>query len=209
MNTKLLALVLGTSLFLSACVSGDDNTAIDNGNPQPDDTIGQADNADTNTTSGSDTGDAGVNTGDGCLTTAQLETDFIQQVNQARAQARMCGSQSFAATNPVTWDERLEAAALTHSQDMANVNFFSHTGSDGSNVGIRANNENYSWQRVSENIAAGHSSVSQVMNDWLASEGHCRNIMDPNITQLGASCWDNSSSQFGRYWTQVFATPQP
>lgn len=173
--------------------------------------LGTDGDSDTQSSSASDGGDAGVTTGDGCLATAALEAEFLQLINDARAQARQCGSASFPAVGGLTWDERLEAAALVHSQDMANTNFFSHTGSDGASVGQRVTNQNYIWTTVAENLAASSAAATsdQVVNAWLNSIGHCSNIMLSDVSELGVSCWDNAGSDFERYWTLVLGDPAP
>lgn len=89
-----------------------------------------------------------------CLT-SQLDDELLVALNAARAQARNCGSDFYEAVGPVTWNCQLEAAGLTHSTDMGDNNFFSHTGSNGLRVGSRATQAGYSWNMVGENIAAG------------------------------------------------------
>ncbi len=76
----------------------------------------------------------------------------------------------------------------------------SHVGSDGSSFKDRIEREQYTWSAAGENIAAGYRTVSSVMNGWLASPGHCKNIMSPNFTEFGAA-------ESNYYWTQVFARP--
>lgn len=55
-------------------------------------------------------------------------------------------------------DSRLHDAALVHSNAMSNNNFFSHTGSDGSDGGQRILTAGYNWNQGGwgENIAAGY-----------------------------------------------------
>lgn len=77
----------------------------------------------------------------------------------------------------------------------------SHTGSDGSSPVQRIDREGYSWSALGENVAFGYRNVASVMAGWLASPGHCSNIMNPNFTQLGAA-------EVDYYWTQVFARPR-
>ena len=43
------------------------------------------------------------------------------------------------------------------------------------------------------------------MNGWLASSGHCANIMRASFSELGAASASNQGSTYGTYWTQVFA----
>ncbi|MEE4146098.1 MAG: CAP domain-containing protein, partial [Halieaceae bacterium] len=85
-----------------------------------------------------------------------------------------------------------------------NNNYFSHTGLNGSSPGDRITAAGYSWSSYGENIAAGASSVSQVMQMWLDSPGHCTNIMGGNFTNLGAARFSNPASTYNVYWTQVF-----
>jgi uncharacterized protein YkwD len=138
-----------------------------------------------------------------CTMTTE-DSSMLDAVNSFRAQARTCGASIYPAAVALTWKCKLESAALTHSMDMANNNFFSHTGSNGSTVGSRVTNAGYSWSTVGENIAAGHASVSSVMQGWIDSPGHCANMMNSNFQNLGSAKVSNASSRYGVYWTQVF-----
>lgn len=141
------------------------------------------------------------------IDTCMSETDkeMLTRVNNARQQARTCGSSPYAATSLLAWHCSLEAAAQIHSTDMADNNFFSHTGSDGSNAGQRISATGYPWRAWGENIAAGYATVESVVTGWLDSPGHCGNIMNPIVTEMGAASTSNSSADFQIYWTQVFA----
>lgn len=143
---------------------------------------------------------------DACM--SEDDKHMLSQVNDARAVARQCGSDTLPAVPPLAWNCKLEQAALGHSQDMAHNNFFSHTGSDGLGAGDRITNAGYQWRAYGENIAAGYPDVTAVVMGWLDSPGHCRNIMSGNVTELGAASHTNSGSQYGTYWTQDFAAPR-
>jgi uncharacterized protein YkwD len=146
----------------------------------------------------------------GACSTSTEEQQMLAAVNAFRAQPRVCGSRgSFPAASPLSWDCKLEAAALAHSQDMANNNFFSHTGSGNQSPGDRISQAGYGWSTYGENIAAGVplSSVDAAMQAWIDSPGHCSNLMAPNFTNLGAAKFSNSSSTYKVYWTQVFGRP--
>jgi len=146
----------------------------------------------------------------GCSITAE-EQSMLETVNATRSQARECGSRGFfPAVSPLAWNCKLETAAVSHSMDMANNNFFSHTGSNGESVVYRLNEEGYVWSAVGENIAAGTplSSVSAVVQAWIESAGHCANLMQPGFTELGAAKYSNPSSTYNIYWTQVFGRPR-
>lgn len=133
---------------------------------------------------------------------------ILALVNEARAGSRRCGDETFPARGRLTLDSRLDAAAQGHATDMARANYFSHTGRDGSTVGDRVTRQGYAWSRVGENIAAGYRTPEDVVAAWLDSEGHCRNIMSGDFTQLGVGRATNSASRFGIYWVQNFATPR-
>jgi hypothetical protein len=134
--------------------------------------------------------------------------EVLSLVNEARAKPRTCGSQKFAPAPPVEWNANLGSAALAHSRDMADRNYFAHAERDGSTVGDRASHAGYEWSAIGENIAAGQGSADQVVSSWLSSPDHCVNVMKPEFTQMGAAYVVNQSSDTGIYWTQVFGTPQ-
>lgn len=138
----------------------------------------------------------------------QVGKNVLQRVNEARAQPRKCGNRAFEAAPALRWDAELADAALAHSRDMAKQDYFSHAAPDGSQVSDRASRAGYSWQRIGENIAAGQGSAEQVMAGWLASPGHCSNIMNPGFTEMGAAYAMDKASAAGSYWTQVFGTPR-
>lgn len=129
---------------------------------------------------------------------------LLAELNVARAQPRQCGTQSFAATTPLTWNATLATAAETHSRAMANKNFFDHKDSDGRTPGDRAELEGYNFQQIGENISAGQDTVRKVVDGWLSSAGHCANLMNPQFKDLGAAYATDPKSDAGIYWTAMF-----
>lgn len=138
----------------------------------------------------------------------QAGKEVLRLANEARAKPRTCGDQQFGPAPAVMWNVKIAAAALVHSRDMADQNYFRHSGKDGRQVGDRASREGYDWRRVGENIAAGQGSPEQVMSAWLSSPHHCANIMDHHFTEMGAAYAVNPDSDATIYWTQVFGTPR-
>ena len=122
---------------------------------------------------------------------------LLQLVNSYRVAGCNCGSEgNFAATAPVAWNDQLEQAALDHTEDMFTNKFLSHTGSDGSNPGTRIKHRGYNYKTYGENIASGYQTEKSVIEGWIKSPGHCRNIMNPNYKEMGAA-------RKGNYWTLV------
>lgn len=138
---------------------------------------------------------------------ADAARTILDAVNAARTAGRRCGEQAMAPVPPLAWNEALAAAALAHSSDMARLRYFSHQEKNGSVVGDRALKAGYRWRRIGENIAAGQRSAQEVVAGWLASPGHCANIMDGSFTEFGVAFVRNGEK--GRlYWTQVFGAPR-
>ena len=129
--------------------------------------------------------------------------EFVRLINEARAQERQCGNDRFEATSSVEWNDTLAQAALAHSNDMAQNDFFSHTGSDGKNARTRAERAGYQARTLGENIAAGYPSIGSTVVGWLESPGHCANIMNPNYSEIGAASVERAGTTYGIYWTLV------
>ena len=105
------------------------------------------------------------------------------------------------------WNATLGSTAEAHSRAMANNNFFDHQDPDGRTPGDRAELAGYSGQRIGENIAAGLDTPRKVVDGWLASPGHCANLMNPQFSELGAAYANDPKSDAGIYWTALFGAP--
>ncbi|WAG77453.1 CAP domain-containing protein [Metapseudomonas furukawaii] len=132
---------------------------------------------------------------------------LLERINAVRGQPRQCGGQAFEAAGPLTWNATLATAAQDHTRAMANQNFFDHKDRDGRTPGDRAELAGYSAQLVGENIAAGLDSPGKVVEGWLASPGHCANLMNPRFSELGAAYAVDPKSDAGIYWTAMFGAP--
>lgn len=56
-----------------------------------------------------------------------------------------------------------------------------------------------------ENIAAGQTSAEAVVEAWMLSPGHRKNILNPKFTKMSVSLFiENSPSEYGMYWAQHF-----
>ncbi len=133
-------------------------------------------------TTGSDSGSTARN----------FEQEVIRLTNEERS-AGGCG--------PLTNNAKLHSAALGHSVDMAENDYFSHTSQDGSSMVDRVERQGYGWRSLAENIAAGHRSPSAVVDGWMNSSGHRANILNCDLTEIGVGF-------HSYYWTQNFGTPR-
>ena len=140
---------------------------------------------------------------------AKFEADVLTLVNQKRAAGAVCGLVPKPKVAALTLDTKLRCAARKHSKDMGTKNFFSHTGSNGSIFSQRITLAGYAWTGAGENIAAGQTTPTAVMASWMASTGHCNNIMNGTFKHLGVGYYKatTGASTYTHYWTQDFAKP--
>lgn len=122
---------------------------------------------------------------------------MLKLVNDKRVAGCNCGQTVMPPVPSLTWNDLLAAASLAHSKDMAANNFFAHESPSGKTTVNRVDDVGYNWLTLSENIANGHTDEQAVVDAWIASEAHCKNIMSVNVKEMGAA-------REGKYWTQVF-----
>lgn len=135
-----------------------------------------------------------------------VAAEVLRLANEARARGRNCGSRAFPAVPPLTLSPELSEAARAHARDLTRNNMLSHSGSDGSSPSERVTRTGYPWRTVGENVAAGPTTAQAVMEGWLASPGHCENLMSPRFAEMGLGYVVDERSASGVYWAQVFGT---
>lgn len=101
----------------------------------------------------------------------------------------------------LVWDDRLAAVAEAHSRDMSRHHYFSHTWSDGRLTWSRLEARGIEYSRAGENIAWGQETGRAVLDSWLHSPGHRKNIENGAFTRHGVG-------KVGPYWTHVFIRPR-
>nr|WP_281392501.1 CAP domain-containing protein [Chitinophaga varians] len=119
---------------------------------------------------------------------------LLSLVNDVRSKGCNCGGVQMPPVGPVVWNDLLEKAAYNFSVDMKTNNFFSHTSPSGSTPGNRLDAVGYKWNTYGENIAQGYSTEQAVIQAWIASPGHCKNIMNGSYKDMGVG-------RAGTYWT--------
>lgn len=145
---------------------------------------------------------------------------YLNAVNKVRSQGRECGREGyFSPASSLRWSDALYKASYEHSNDMAKSNSFSHLGSSkshdwtasvqhlkrGSSFKERIENNGYKrWKNIAENIALGAATIDEAMDQWLGSDRHCANIMNPEFTDVGMARVKKDGTQQIYYWTQNF-----
>ena len=104
--------------------------------------------------------------------------------------------------NNLTQNNALNEAAQTHTRKMANRNTLSHDLPGEPSLGTRVRRAGYAWTMVAENIAAGYATPAAVLQGWMSSSAHRRNILNCRYRHIGVGYV--VSDRGTPYWTQVF-----
>jgi uncharacterized protein YkwD len=125
------------------------------------------------------------------------ESRILELVNAERAAIGL---------RPVSWNQTLADQATQFACEMIHYDFFDHVNPvTRSTLSVRANQFDYDYLVIGENLAAGQRSPEQAMNDWMDSPGHRQNILDPRFVELGVGV--RTGGDFGTYWVQEFGLP--
>lgn len=121
-----------------------------------------------------------------------MRQGVLDLVNAARAEN---------GKSPLTLDDALCGVAQLRAEEI--VQSFSHTRPNGTTCFTAIDEAGISYRALGENIAAGQSSPASVMNSWMNSEGHRKNILSGDFSSIGIG-YVNAPSGYGHYWVQMF-----
>ncbi|HFL2522813.1 TPA: CAP domain-containing protein [Clostridioides difficile] len=121
------------------------------------------------------------------------QKEVVDLVNIERAKAGL---------NPLTLDSSISNVATKKSQDMIDNNYFSHNSPTYGSPFDMLKKFGISYKTAGENIAMGQKTPKEVVNSWMNSEGHRKNIMNPNFSKIGVGVAQKSGGSI--YWTQIF-----
>ncbi len=139
------------------------------------------------------------------------ETRALADLQAARTAvlARVNAARREAGVPPVELEPRLTAAAQAHADDMLARSYYAHRSLDGTVPYDRVRARDYVPDLVAENIAAGHFNAETVVEAWLHSTDHRRNMLDRRFTQLGVGIAVGTyEHRYKVMWVQDFARPQ-
>lgn len=109
---------------------------------------------------------------------------------------------SAAGLSSLTMNYTLVSAAKVRAAET--VQSFSHTRPNGTSCFTAFDEAGVSYYGAGENIAAGQSTPTTVMQAWMDSEGHKANILNESFTEIGIACYYDPNSTYGYYWVQCF-----
>ena len=119
-----------------------------------------------------------------------FEADVIRLVNAERAKYGLAA---------LTQDDGAQNVAHVRAKEI--VQSFSHTRPDGRSCFTAASDLGVTYRSAGENIAYGYATPAQVVNGWMNSESHRKNILSASYTKIGVGIY---SANGVLYWSQFF-----
>jgi uncharacterized YkwD family protein len=120
------------------------------------------------------------------------QSKMLELVNAERAKAGV---------KPLTWDANIAKVAYVKAKDMVDNNYFSHTSPTYGSPFDMMKNFGIQYRTAGENLA-GYSSVEGAHNGLMNSDGHRKNILNPNFTHIGIGI--EKSPRYGYVFVQMF-----
>ena len=121
---------------------------------------------------------------------SNFESEVIRLVNAERAKYGL---------SELKEDWQLSRVARYKSEDMRENKYFSHISPTYGSPFEMIKNFGIPYKSAGENIAKGQKTPAAVVNAWMNSSGHRKNILSTSFTHIGVGYADN-----GNYWTQMF-----
>lgn len=121
-----------------------------------------------------------------------IQSRILDAVNEARTKAGL---------EEVALNSELETAARKHSEDMSIQNRPWHWGTDGSSPIIRTERTGYKGEFLGELISESYETEIETINAWLADFDAQPIIMDPRVTDIGFSWFQEDNAKI--WWTLV------
>ncbi len=101
-------------------------------------------------------------------------------------------------------DRDLEAAALAQASNMQRAGRMSHNTGGGRDFASRMRGRETNGA-AAENIAYGRFDLDRVLEVWMNSAGHRKNILDPRFSRFGVAYVSDPGDATRRYWAMVLA----
>jgi uncharacterized protein YkwD len=99
----------------------------------------------------------------------------------------------------------LNRVAQSWTDDMTRKNFFNN-----GDFQSRVTTAPYRWNAAGENIGTGFATPAEVLEAWMASDRHCRDVLSPYLSQVGTGLVARGVAAVKSHyatWTQVYGNP--
>lgn len=132
-------------------------------------------------------------------TSYKTDDEFIQEVLElVNAERKKAGLKEIKGMIALDKAATIRAQEITGAKEN-----FSHTRPDGNKWYTIFSETGLNPKSAGENLAAGQTSPEMVVSDWLASETHKANILDPDFDYIGLGYVKYNGHY---YWAQLFAS---
>jgi uncharacterized protein YkwD len=124
--------------------------------------------------------------------TAEIQFKTLDSVNTLRQARGMA---------PMALNAQLNAAAATHSRDMAVQNRPWHFGSDGSSPLVRVQRVGYTGRFLGEAISESNDTELETLSAWMDEPATRQVIMEPAANEMGIAWYQEPTGKI--WWTLV------
>ena len=124
---------------------------------------------------------------------AEYQDIILKKVNIVRVKKGL---------KPLKIDSKLNKIALVKAEDMAKEERLSH---ESKKFGMTFNlikKKGIKYSAAAENIARWHDTPEYVVQRWLESKGHRKNILNPSYDKTGIALAKDKNGK--NYWVQIF-----
>ena len=128
-------------------------------------------------------------------TESTIQFQMLDSINALRRAAYI---------RPMAFNSALNAAAATHSRDMAMQNRAWHFGSDGSSPLTRAKRAGYQGEFLGETISETFETELETLSAWMSREDTRGVILDPRANNIGFSWYQELNGKI--WWTLITGT---
>jgi uncharacterized protein YkwD len=95
---------------------------------------------------------------------------------------------------------KLDRSAQGWTNELVSQHEFTH----GADFAERISATGFHWSQAGENIATGYPTPTSVVTGWMASAGHCVNILNPTFRYVGTGVSQGATVVSPGTWTQDF-----
>lgn len=107
---------------------------------------------------------------------APQEEKLVSMANELRASKGL---------SPLKENIKLGSSALLKSTDMAEGQYFSHTGPNGESLSYYLKKVSYPYAVAGENLAMGYTDSEELFKAWVNSPKHYENLIDDDFEETG------------------------
>ena len=120
----------------------------------------------------------------------EYELEVVRLINEIRSEYGL---------SVLSIDLELSKVARLKAKDMYDNRYFDHNSPTYGSPFDMMRGFGISYRTAGENIAMGYRSPQSVVNGWMNSEGHRRNILNAGFKKIGMGYISD-----GSYWSQMF-----